>query len=522
MINELDTNIVDDFDDKTPKLKAKRYNTKYKLYREFAIATLSALSETKTTENATSQPQISALDALACTGLAGIQWKKHISKDVHVTLADHDDITKLTANAEANSLSCSILKLNPLRTPGDLHGLQGEKEIHICQADAKAVMTMEAFNFIFLNPQKNSTTYFEPAFNSITCRGIVCFIFPDISLFARSPHVVQRYYSANIIKTEYLKELAGRIIIANLAKAAARCNKGISVQYIVSHEDNLLICVKVSRGHSHADSSLTQIAQLLHCRFCEQRIFIEPQLSVLEDPYSLLGCKCKEKHVGKTAVTLGPMWKGSIFDWEFLNLVQKHGKQLKLSSKFLEVTHQLFAECMCSDKVNTNGVVRGGNKSATAQATDTVSNNGDAPSLDSSKDQKEQSEIKQQKDTAEIVNEKDVVVGSAEAQSDQSTGISCIVTDPAPNIHKRKMDDGDEKQEESKRQCKDQSVMMKPQSENVPFYYNINKFKRTNIPKLDKLVTILHCSGHKASRTHFDHSSIRTSASVEEFLSIIG
>lgn len=84
------------------------------------------------------------------TGLAGIQWKKHISKNVHVTLADHHDLTKLTANAEANSLSCSVLKLNPLRIPGDLHELQGEKEIHICQADAKAVMTMEAFNFMYV------------------------------------------------------------------------------------------------------------------------------------------------------------------------------------------------------------------------------------------------------------------------------------------------------------------------------------------------------------------------------------
>lgn len=84
-------------------------------------------------------------------GIAGIQWKKHLLSHVHVTLVDHDDTEKMVANAQANNLTCKEYKLNPLRVPGDLVDKQGEQEVHYCQADAKAAMMMESYNFMLVH-----------------------------------------------------------------------------------------------------------------------------------------------------------------------------------------------------------------------------------------------------------------------------------------------------------------------------------------------------------------------------------
>ena len=62
-------------------------------------------------------------------------------------------------------------------------------------------------------------------------------------------------------------------------RSAAKYSKGISVQYVVSQEDYLLIAMKVHRGQKAVDFSLNNICQLLHCRFCEERVFLSNQLA---------------------------------------------------------------------------------------------------------------------------------------------------------------------------------------------------------------------------------------------------
>ncbi|KAH9492307.1 TRMT1-like protein [Bulinus truncatus] len=504
---ELGVLVEYDFSDNQPKIKAKRFNPRLKIYREFTLATVSALTEIKKSllssldECATSQ--VSALDALSCTGISGIQWKKHLTKAIHVTLADNDDVTVITNNAKANSLT-SDQKLSPLHMSSGFNNVQNEKEILVCQTDVRTIMYTDAFNFINLNPSKYISTYFEPALSSLTNNGILCIICPDVSLFARSPHVVQRNYGANVVKTEYLKELSARIIIGNLTRCAARFNKGITVNYIVSHDDNLLICITVNRGHAVADSSTSQIAELLHCRLCEQRNFLPQQLAPIEDPYSFLHCSCKEKNPGKTAVVLGPMWKGPIFNKRFLHILYKHGEKLKLSSKFFEILHFMLLESSCSRKDN---LIDSACLSDLSSKKIDSSNGESHRTLESLPHQMEAHSL------TEMIVTKDSLTSGLDC-SDNVSETEFAVSVQSPS--KRKV--GDDGSLTCTKKIKADTGLT---TENVPFYYNISKFRRTNIPKLDKLVTILHCQGHKASRTHFDHSSIRTSANVAEFLSTL-
>ncbi|GFO04705.1 tRNA (guanine(26)-n(2))-dimethyltransferase [Plakobranchus ocellatus] len=290
--------------------KSKRFSVKLKLYREFALATLSALAQEKKQKPSRedSLSQIHALDAYSCTGVAALQWKKLLSEDVHVTAADHEDVCLIERNAEKNVITCLPWELDPKRVPGDPKKHQTSSEIFLCQADARALMAMESFNFIYLVPHKSNSSCLEPAFHSLSIGGVLCLVVPDLSVFARAPHVVRRTFSSQVIKTEYLKEMAARVVLAEAARSAAKHNKGISVMYVVSQEDFLLIAVRVHRGQKAVDSSLDNVAHLLHCRFCEERTFLPNQLAPIDNPYSLLSCSCKSTNVGKTAIILGPMW----------------------------------------------------------------------------------------------------------------------------------------------------------------------------------------------------------------------
>lgn len=58
-----------------------------------------------------------------------------------------------------------------------------------------------------------------------------------------------------------------------LCRSAARCNKGIEVLLAVALEHFVLVVVRVLRGPSPADDSAKKIRYLIHCQWCEERIF---------------------------------------------------------------------------------------------------------------------------------------------------------------------------------------------------------------------------------------------------------
>lgn len=69
-------------------------------------------------------------------------------------------------------------------------------------------------------------------------------------------------------------------------RAAARCNKGIEVLLAVALEHFLLVVVRVLRGPTQADETAKKLRQLLHCQWCEERVFLKPG-SMVEGKYSI-------------------------------------------------------------------------------------------------------------------------------------------------------------------------------------------------------------------------------------------
>lgn len=62
----------------------------------------------------------------------------------------------------------------------------------------------------------------------------------------------------------------------HVRRAAARCNKGIEVLLAVALEHFVLVVVRVLRGPTQADESAKKLRQLLHCQWCEERVFLKP------------------------------------------------------------------------------------------------------------------------------------------------------------------------------------------------------------------------------------------------------
>ncbi|XP_019064142.1 TRMT1-like protein isoform X3 [Fukomys damarensis] len=256
-------------------------------------------------------------------GIMGLQWAKHLGNAVKVTINDlnENSVTLIQENCHLNKLK--VVVDSKEKKESDDHLEEEEEEnlgnIKVTKMDANVLMHLRSFDFIHLDPFGTSVNYLDSAFRNIRNLGIVSVTSTDISsLYAKAQHVARRHYGCNIVRTEYYKELAARIVVAAVARAAARCNKGIEVLFAVALEHFVLVVVRVLRGPTSADETAKKIQYLIHCQWCEERIFQKDGNMVEENPYRQLPCNCHGSMPGKTAIELGPLWSSSLFNTGFL------------------------------------------------------------------------------------------------------------------------------------------------------------------------------------------------------------
>lgn len=72
-------------------------------------------------------------------------------------------------------------------------------------------------------------------------------------------------------------------------RAAARCNKGVEVLLAVALEHFVLVVVRVLRGPTQADESTKKLRRLVHCQWCEERVFLK--LGNMVDGESTAQCR---------------------------------------------------------------------------------------------------------------------------------------------------------------------------------------------------------------------------------------
>ncbi|XP_014773392.1 TRMT1-like protein [Octopus bimaculoides] len=324
--------------------KSLHYNPKMAIAREFVFCTLGTFCSQR---DIGSPP--ACLDALGGSGLAGIQWKKFLGKKAHVTITERNNLDLLEANCYRNSMLPKELPIDYSRAPGLPLPHQLIDEIFVQQISANVIMHLEAFDFIFIDAHGSCVSYLDAAFTNIRNNGLLCIVSSDLSaLFAKTRHVAMRNYGANVIKNDYMKEAAVRVVIGAAAKSAAKCSKGIQVMFGVCIEPFVLVVIKVQRGPYYADMCSLKVRPLIHCQICEERAFCPEMRASVANLYDLLPCDCQSENPGKTALKLGPMWCDNIFNAKFIEQMISVARDMKLSERLEAQLCSIFNECICS------------------------------------------------------------------------------------------------------------------------------------------------------------------------------
>ncbi|NWW32653.1 TRM1L protein, partial [Panurus biarmicus] len=444
----------------TPQKTDSYFNPKMKVNRQLIFCALAVL--------AGERKPIECLDAFGATGIMGLQWAKHLRSSVKVTINDcnENSVTMIKENCHLNKMK---VKLNMREEDNDEtvgNGEENSDTIEVTKMDANVVMHLRSFDFIHLDPFGSSVNYLDSAFRNVRNLGIVSLTSTDISsLYAKAQHVALRHYGCNIVRTEYYKELAARAVIAAVTRAAARCNKGIEVLLAVALEHFVLVVVRVLRGPTPADDSAKKVRYLIHCQWCEERVFQKEGNMVEENPYQQLPCDCYGSMPGKTAVLLGPLWSGALFNTGFLRRMLLEAVQYGLDeAQPLLKTLVCEAECTTLKHFSTHST------------------------------------------------------------GDESKQEECGVYIRTPNTSAESsyLVHGKRKSEEAlrgaaKRQRAEHSA------EHPPFYYNIHRhsIKGMNMPKLNKFLNYLSEAGFRVSRTHFDPMGVRTNAPLAQFKTVL-
>uniref|UniRef100_A0A8D2J3Z0 tRNA (guanine(27)-N(2))-dimethyltransferase n=2 Tax=Varanus komodoensis TaxID=61221 RepID=A0A8D2J3Z0_VARKO len=460
VLKEADTDVQVLPNYSTPQKTDSYFNPKMKLNRQLIVCALAVLAEER--------KPLKCLDAFGATGIMGLQWAKHLGSSVKVTINDYNQnsVTMIQENCHLNKMKVVMnIKEEEDCEEAVEEGEANVPTIEVTQMDANVIMHLRAFDFIHLDPFGSSVNYLDAAFRNVRNLGIVSVTSTDISsLYSKAQHVAQRHYGCNIVRTEYFRELAARMVIAAVARAAARCNKGIEVLLAVALEHFVLVQVRVLRGPSPADDTVKKIRYLIHCQWCEERVFKKEGNMIEENPYRQLPCDCYSRMTGKTANELGPLWSGSLFNTGFLRRMLFEAVQYGLEDiQTLLKTLICEAECTTLKQFSIHG-----------------------PS----------SQNKQE--------ECGVFIKTPDAAADYYV------------VHgKRKSNEIS--QNGAKRR--------KPEStaEHPAFYYNIHRhsIKGMNMPKLNKFLHYLSQAGYRVSRTHFDPMGVRTNAPLVQFKSIL-
>uniref|UniRef100_A0A8C7JXY3 tRNA (guanine(26)-N(2))-dimethyltransferase n=1 Tax=Oncorhynchus kisutch TaxID=8019 RepID=A0A8C7JXY3_ONCKI len=461
IMKELGTNVQLMPNHTTPQKTDTYFNRKMKTNRQLVFCSLAVLAEERN--------PLESLDAFGATGIMGLQWAKHLRNAVKVTITDINEVCvkMIRENCNLNHIRVEGSR-GSSRVPdggaGDVDGVP-IATVEVAKMDANVIMHLRSFDYIHLDPFGTAVNYLDSAFRNIRNLGIISVTSTDTgSLYSKSLNVTMRHYGSNIVRTEYYKELAARMVLATVARAAARCNKGIEVLLAVAVEHFVLVVVRVLRGPTQADESAKRIRQLIHCQWCEERVFLKQGSMVEENLYRQLPCNCHGSMPGKTAVELGPLWSGPLFNSGFLRRMLFAAVQHSM-----EDIQPLVKTLICESECTT---LKSSVHGPTAL-------------------------INQVECGVVIKVQKVEESGTADHSGKRKTG------DEPGNVVKKLKSDGS--------------------LEHPAFYYGIHRhsIRGMNMPKLNRFLQYLTEAGFRVSRTHFDPTGVRTDATLDQFKSVL-
>ena len=248
--------------------------------------------------------EISICDPLTSQGIRGVRFAAEIGGVKKVLISD--------INERAFKLAKHNVQLNQL-----------ENLVSVKHKDANCVLSCNAspkkrFDIVDIDPFGTPAPFLDSAFRAVRNNGLLASTATDLAPLC-GVHVKAciRKYGGRPLRTEYCHELAVRLLVGCTATLAAKHDIGIKVVFSHSSEHYIRVYTKIAYGAKKADESVKTLGYILHCFNCYHR-------ETTHQPFGNILCP----ECGSRMDYAGPLWLGSIFDPDFIDLMVKENKSV--------------------------------------------------------------------------------------------------------------------------------------------------------------------------------------------------
>lgn len=281
------------------------YNPRMTLNRDLAVLFLKSWQQNKT-------HPIRIADPFAGCGVRSIRFALEVSDIAEIVAGDisGNAITLLKRNIARNNLS---------------------RLISVEHSSANVLLSKHSnpktrFDFIDVDPFGSPAVFLDPAISALRNRGVLALTATDMAPLC-GVHVNSciRRYSSKPIRTEYVHELALRILIGSVIFAGAKHDIALKPLFSHSTDHYVRTYLCTERGAKHANNAINGIGSWGHCQNCLHR---EP----LPGPFLQFNKTCSR--CGAKWLTAGPLWLGGLFDEttcrDMIQLLSPIGDKLKI------------------------------------------------------------------------------------------------------------------------------------------------------------------------------------------------
>jgi len=281
-----------------PSLTPVFYNPLMKTNRDIMIVFLRTI---KTTKN-----EFYFGESMGGIGVRSIRAKLEVDKELVCKINDK--------SKEAVELIKKNLELN---------GISEGVEVHCKDARVFNILHSEPgsrFDYLDLDPFGSPAMYIESAILSIKHEGHLGITATDTAtLFGNNVDKAFVRYGVKLRKTQFLKELGVRALIASIAITASKQDIGIKPDFSYCERHYIRVYLSVLRGKKHAKESIKKLGFIVY----DEENHSWKVLSSLDQ-------LIKEKENKKRCSIIGPIWISSFIDNE---IVERMNKKINDTSK---------------------------------------------------------------------------------------------------------------------------------------------------------------------------------------------
>lgn len=257
------------------------YNPKMSLNRDFAVLFASS--------HFPSSRHLRVCDPMTATGVRAVRYVLECPNVNSVIAADNQYETVEAAR--------STIQLNGLAD-----------KITVLESDANLLLLnylSERFHLVDLDPFGSPAPFFECSLRATLDGGVIAATATDMGpLTGARPRACSRKYGITPVRTEFEKEIAIRILSANLAISAGRLELGIEIVFSHASDHYARIYAAVRKGRALANFSARSLGFLEYCPECLMRS-AQSSLDAVRNECENCGMKTR---VG------GPIWLGQLWD----------------------------------------------------------------------------------------------------------------------------------------------------------------------------------------------------------------